>query len=127
MPNLTNSQRNLLSLANQLSQNLIFDTGNVNKDVSIDLPGVGVDASVDVGFDTGTGQEPNPTPPSCPAPQTLKEVLRCLLNEQVEVTTPFGPVSGTLIAVKEDYIVLVEADGSQVLVRMDKIELVSEV
>ncbi|MUK87444.1 DUF2642 domain-containing protein [Ornithinibacillus sp. L9] len=59
-------------------------------------------------------------------PRTLREVLLSLINEQVQVTTPFGPITGTLLVVKCDYIVIVEASGAQVLVPIDKIELVSE-
>ncbi|SFB05789.1 Protein of unknown function [Lentibacillus halodurans] len=126
MANLTNRQRNLLQLANQLSQNLV-DVNNtntntntnssLNNNVSIDLPGFDLNAGLNLGLGRGNGTD---------TPTTLREVLMELVNEQVEVTTPFGPVSGTLIAVRDDYIVLIETNGNQVLVRIENIELVSE-
>ncbi|WP_161493835.1 DUF2642 domain-containing protein [Virgibacillus necropolis] len=51
-------------------------------------------------------------------------MLRNLVNQQVQVTTPFGTVTGTLIAVKYNYIVISESSGNQVLVRTEKIEFV---
>ncbi|MFD2760010.1 DUF2642 domain-containing protein [Lentibacillus juripiscarius] len=123
---MTNRQRNLLNLVNQLSQNLINDTSSVNSNLSVDLPRFDFNAGVNVDVGTGSGTD-TPTEPAPPqGPSTVREVLMNLVNEQVEVTTPFGPVSGTLLAVKNDYIVLIEADGSQALVRIPKIELVSE-
>ncbi|RYG74246.1 DUF2642 domain-containing protein [Lentibacillus lipolyticus] len=128
---LTNRQKYLLQLTNQLSQNLIASNNTntnandaeVRNNVSVDLPGFDFNAGFNFDFDTETEApaEPTPTPDST----TLRDVLMDLVNEQVEVTTPFGPVTGTLIAVKSDYIVLIDADGSQVLVRMENIELVS--
>ncbi len=127
---LTNRQRYLLQLTNQLSQNLITTNNTdananngVSNNVSIDFPGFEFNAGIDFGFDTGAEAPSEPTP--TPDTTSLRDVLMDLVNEQVEVTTPFGPVTGTLISVKSDYIVLIEADGSQVLVRIEKIELVS--
>jgi len=121
---LTDRQRNLLTLANQLSQNLVNNSGNnsgLNTDFSVDLPGLGLDV------DLNMGRRPSPTPPSPPTPPTtMREVLLSLVNEQVAVTTPFDVITGTLIAVRDDYIVVIENSGAQVLVRIDKIELVSE-
>lgn len=57
---------------------------------------------------------------------TLRQVLLNLLNEQVQITTPFGVMTGTLLAVKRDYIVLIDAAGDQILIPLKKIELVSE-
>lgn len=57
---------------------------------------------------------------------TFRDVLLSLVNEQIEVTTPFGIITGTLIAVREDYIVLIEDIGDQVHVQISKIELVTE-
>ena len=124
MPSLTNRQRNLLNLINQLSQN--------TSTVLESRPGFGVDfPSVDFNIDLGgistTPSIPSPgngsTRPSTPT--TMRELLMTLVNEQVEVATPFGNVAGLLLAVRDDYIVLVE-NGAQVLVRMEAIELVSE-
>jgi len=126
---LTDRQRNLLTLANQLSLNLINTPGNnsssnsgINTDVSVDLPGLDLDVDLNLGR-----RRPDPTPPTPPAPPaTIREVLLSLVNEQVAITTPFDVVSGTLIAVRDDYIVVIENTGAQALIRIDKIELVSE-
>lgn len=119
MPQLTNRQRYLLELLNQLSQNSNSDN-RLNPNFSIDLPEINVDLG---GINLGGGTS---TPPGQPNdPTTVREVLQNLVNEQVEVTTPFGAVTGTLIAVRDDYIVLIES-GEQVLVRIEKIELVNE-
>ncbi|WP_010529275.1 hypothetical protein [Lentibacillus jeotgali] len=125
MVNLTNRQRGLLRLANQLSQNLNNDNTDNGLNFSVDLPGFDFDAGFNV--DLGTDDETvTPVDPSPSTPETLRDVLLELQNEQVEVTTPFGPVTGTVISVQNDYVVLVEADGSQVLVPIESIELVSE-
>lgn len=128
MPELTNRQRALLGLLNQLSQNntSLIDRATTTG-VEVDFPSV--DFNVDFGGISidrrPTPPTPNPsTPPTSPA--SIRELLLSLVNEQVEVTVPFGPLTGVLLAVRNDYIVLVEADGSQVLIRIDKIELVSE-
>lgn len=125
MPSLTNRQRNLLNLINQLSQNTSTVLQN-RTGFEIDFPSV--DLNVDLGGvstspPTGTPPGNGPTPPGTPT--TMRELLMTLINEQVEVTTPFGTVSGLLLAVKDDYIVIIE-NGSQVLVRIEAIELVSE-
>ncbi|WP_420843800.1 DUF2642 domain-containing protein [Lentibacillus sediminis] len=63
----------------------------------------------------------------CPphAPRTRRELLCSLVGEQVTVTTPFAPITGTLIAVRCDYIVIIEGTGEQVLVRIDSVVLVN--
>lgn len=48
------------------------------------------------------------------------------MNELVEITTPFGTITGTLLQVLDDYIVMLENTGDRVLARIDKIELVNE-
>lgn len=130
MSPLTDRQRNLLNLANQLSQNLITTSSNLNKNISIDLPGLNLDTGLNLGRDrseTPPETDPEqPEVPDAPTPTTMRDVLLSLVNEQVEVTTPFGIVTGTLLAVRDDYIVIVENTGSQVLVRIDNIELVSD-
>lgn len=118
---LTNSQTNLLGLVNQLSQNLATNNG-LDAGLSLDLPGLDVDVDLDI--NVGGEGETDTTPPDTPT--TLREVLLSLVNEQVQVTTPFGTVTGTLIVVRSDYIVIIEGTGDQVLVRIDKIEFVSE-
>lgn len=124
LPQLTDRQRNLLRLINQMSQNTTSVLER-SADYSVEFP------SVDLNVDLGgvSRSRPPATPPSTPAPPTvpttLIELLLSLVNEQVEVTTPIGAVSGLLLMVRDDYIVLIE-DGSQVLIRIEKIELVSE-
>ncbi|WP_405096837.1 DUF2642 domain-containing protein [Oceanobacillus sp. FSL H7-0719] len=127
MPQLTDRQRNLLNLINQMSQNTSSALA-ANSGVEIDFPSV--DLNVDLGGISITPPStiPTPTPPTPDptTPGTLRELLLTLVNEQVQVTTPFGEVSGLLLAVRDDFIALVDA-GSQVLIRIDKIELVSEI
>ncbi|QQK79603.1 DUF2642 domain-containing protein [Salicibibacter cibi] len=69
-----------------------------------------------------------PTNNACPpdSPTTIRELLCTLVGDQVQVTTPFGEVTGTLISVEDDYIVMVDDTGAQVLVRIDAIEFLSE-
>ncbi|MBN6205207.1 DUF2642 domain-containing protein [Ralstonia pickettii] len=111
----------MLNLINQMSQNTT-SVIRTNSDFAIDFPSV--DLNIDLGgISTSTPPETPPTDPTTPS--TLRELLLTLVNEQVQVTTPFGAVSGLLLAVRDDYIVLVE-EGSQVLVRTEQIELVSE-
>src|SRR5690625_4485904 len=82
---------------------------------------------VNVGIDLGLGGGKKPDKPCIPStPTTLKEVIKSLVNEQIQVTTPFGEVTGTLIAVKDDYIVIIDMMRDQTLVRIDKIELINE-
>ncbi|MEN1967134.1 DUF2642 domain-containing protein [Lentibacillus sp. N15] len=118
---LTNRQRELLNFLNQLSQSI--SNSGLSNDFSLNLPGLNVDFDVDIGG-SGSGGGTIPTPPD--TPKTIRDVLMNLLNEQVQITTPFDTVTGTLIAVKDDYVVLVEGNGDQTLVRIDKIEFVGE-
>ncbi|MEW9677363.1 DUF2642 domain-containing protein [Lentibacillus sp. L22] len=119
---LTDRQRDLLNYLNQLSQSLA--NSGLNNDFSLNLPGLNVDFDVDVGRNRSGGGT-SPTPPN--TPKTMRDVLINAINEQVQITTPFDTVTGTLIAVKNDYVVLVENTGEQTLVRIDKIEFVSEI
>ncbi|MFD1065875.1 DUF2642 domain-containing protein [Oceanobacillus locisalsi] len=131
MANLTDRQRRLLSLLNQLSQNVVTtnsanDTNNdstLSNNFSLNLPGFSLDAdhNLNLGFGNWGGRKPSP--PSTPT--NIREVLLSLVNEQVQVTTPFDTISGTLIAVQDDYVVIIEASGAQALVRIEKIEFVS--
>jgi hypothetical protein len=52
--------------------------------------------------------------------------LLTLLNEQVQISTPFDTLTGTLMAVQNDYVVLVESTGSLVFVAISQIETVTE-
>ena len=132
MPNLTERQRNLLRLLNMLSQNLteanLTDSG-LSNNFSIGLPGFNFESNLNLGSGAGAGDEngdeETPAPPGS-EPETILDVLRNLRNEQVELTTPFGTVTGTLIFVGNDFVVLAEADGNRVLVRVYKIELVRD-
>lgn len=58
--------------------------------------------------------------------QTLRAFLTNLLNEQVTMSTPLEPITGTLIAVQRDYVVVVESDGSLVLIPLSQIQTVTE-
>ncbi|MDL4839756.1 DUF2642 domain-containing protein [Aquibacillus rhizosphaerae] len=120
---LTNRQTRLLELLNQMTQNLTTNNG-LNTDVSLDLPGLDLDANLNVG--EGETSTPSPVIPTPTTPTTLREVLLSLVNEQVQITTPFGTITGTLLLVRNDYIAIIENTGDQTLVRMDKIEFVSE-
>lgn len=109
-----------MQILNSLS---LGNTNGINS--SLNLPGLDVDLGVDIdvgGNDVDNGTD-TPTPGT---PTTLREVLMDLVNEQVQITTPFGAVSGTLLLVRDDYVVIVESTGAQVLVRIEKIEFVSE-
>lgn len=63
-------------------------------------------------------------PISWKLPITKRELLSSLIGKQIEVSTPFGFLSGTLLASKKDYIVLIDETDAQVLVRIKKIETV---
>ena len=70
------------------------------------------------GFTIGNGGSSNPT--------TAARLLNSLMNETISVTVPFQTITGTLIAIRSDYIVLVESDGSIVEIPIENIEFVSE-
>ncbi|WP_085523142.1 DUF2642 domain-containing protein [Tuberibacillus sp. Marseille-P3662] len=117
-------QRVLLTLLNQISQNLgnlnTNASNTTNSNISIDFPGIDVDVSLpDLNPST-------PSTPSDPQPDTIREVLLNLLNQQVEVTLAFDTITGTLSSVQDDYVVIIEGDGSLVLVPINQIELVNE-
>lgn len=58
--------------------------------------------------------------------QTLRAFLTNLLNEQVSISTPLEPITGTLIAVQRDYVDVVESDGSLALIPLAQIQTVTE-
>lgn len=70
-----------------------------------------------------------PSVPSLPIspsqPTTIRNFLLRNVNNSVEVTTPNETLSGTLIAVENDYIAMVSS-GELFLVRLDKIESAQE-
>ncbi|MGN7284271.1 hypothetical protein ACTHP3_04880 [Shouchella rhizosphaerae] len=55
----------------------------------------------------------------------IRDVLLGLVGMPVQVTTPFSVLTGTLLSVQTDYIVLIEDTGSQVHIRLDEIEAAS--
>ncbi|WP_068672577.1 DUF2642 domain-containing protein [Oceanobacillus sp. Castelsardo] len=124
---LTERQRNLLQFINQLNQNLISDRLNSNGLIDFDF---------NLGFNLGgnnggttppdNGNGGTTPPPGNETPTTIRESLLSLIGEQVEITTPFGVINGTLLNVQDDYVVMIEGNGDRTLVRMEKIELVSE-
>lgn len=71
------------------------------------------------------GRRPVPTPVPV-EPTTMRGLLASLVNENVQITTPFDTLTGTLIAVQNDYIALVGTDGEVFLVAIAKIQAVSE-
>ena len=108
---LSKKQSALIGLLNQMSQSLANnDPSTISAGVDINLGGISFP----------------PCPPSPGTPTTLREVLLSLVNEQVQITTPFGAVTGTILSVNQDYVVLFENSGDQVLIRIDKIEFISE-
>ncbi|TCN27844.1 uncharacterized protein DUF2642 [Mesobacillus foraminis] len=69
-------------------------------------------------------------PPTIPAPiipATIRGLLSDLLNEQIQITTPFTTLTGTVISVEMDYVAMVEPGGELYFVRLDKINTVTRV
>ncbi|WP_152657824.1 DUF2642 domain-containing protein [Oceanobacillus sp. CFH 90083] len=125
MANLTDRQRNLLGLLNLLSQNTFnnnstSDDSTLSNSFSLNLPGLNLDLDQSLNLDFGFGRGRTPATPT-----TIREVLLGLVNEQVQVTTPFDTITGTLLNVQNDYITMIEASGAQVLTQIEKIEFVS--
>ncbi|GEO24327.1 hypothetical protein AAC03nite_01120 [Alicyclobacillus acidoterrestris] len=58
-------------------------------------------------------------------PRNIRQVLLGLLNQNVTITTPFEPVTGTLTAVERDYVVVLETTGNTVLIPIAQIESVT--
>lgn len=58
-------------------------------------------------------------------PRNLRRLLESLLNQSVVVTTEYEPISGTLIAVRSDYIVVVESTANVTLIPINQIEYVT--
>ncbi len=125
LANLTDRQRNLLGLLNLLSQNTFnnnstSDDSTLSNSFSLNLPGLNLDLDQSLNLDFGFGRGRTPATPT-----TIREVLLGLVNEQVQVTTPFDTITGTLLNVQNDYITMIEASGAQVLTQIEKIEFVS--
>ncbi len=111
-----------------------LDTRNLRNDLNDQVNAAVESAVQDVFTQLSTyiaslfpGRRPVPAPTPTPVePTTLSGLLESLINESVQVTTPFDTLTGTVIAVQNDYIALVGTDGEVFLVAIDKIEAVSE-
>ncbi|WP_165351744.1 DUF2642 domain-containing protein [Priestia megaterium] len=114
---LSSAQRTeLLRRLLELPQNLTNSVTNSSSgNISLDLPGVDVNINLPL---LGTGASTPSTPTD------LRSYLSTLLNEQVEITTPGDTNTGTLVAVKSDYIALIESSGTTVLIPISSIETV---
>ncbi|SES93035.1 Protein of unknown function [Salinibacillus kushneri] len=122
---LTDRQRTLLRMFNQMMlQNLpVNNTNGTTENNLSDLVDFNFDLDVSLGGNDGANGDDDA---GADTPATIRDVLVDLTNESVEVTTTFGPVSGTLIAVEDDYIALIDSAGDTVLVPINQIEYVSE-
>lgn len=113
-------QRALSTILNQISQTLknlnANDSENSDPNISINVPGI------DLGITLPNLLPSAPTAPTTSQPSMLREALLNYLNEQIAVTTAFDTITGTLSAVETDYIVIVEGNGSIVLIPIDQIE-----
>ncbi|MFB5191990.1 DUF2642 domain-containing protein [Alicyclobacillus fastidiosus] len=58
-------------------------------------------------------------------PANLRQALLRLLNQNVVITTQFESITGTLIRVERDYVVIVETTSNVVLIPIRKIESVT--
>lgn len=101
----------------ELSQSLTSSTNTSLVNFSLDLPGLDLNLNLPI---PGTGSSTSSTPTN------LRSYLLTLVNEQVEITTPGDTNTGTLVAVKSDYIVLVESTGTTVFIPISSIETVRE-
>ncbi|WP_432694416.1 hypothetical protein ACRBU7_27300 (plasmid) [Priestia aryabhattai] len=68
-----------------------------------------------------------PDPCNCTPTDDLRNYLLTLQSQRVRITTSSDEFSGILLAVKLDYIVLVENQGSLVLIPNSKIRTVAEI
>jgi len=107
----------LLQRLLELSQSLTSSTNTSLGNLSLDLPGLDLNLNLPI---PGTGSSTPSTPTN------LRSYLLTLVNEQVEITTPGDTNTGTLVAVKSDYIVLVESTGTTVFIPISSIETVRE-
>ncbi|WP_368780988.1 DUF2642 domain-containing protein [Alicyclobacillus fastidiosus] len=90
--------------------------GNVN----INATGIGNIGGSDL-LDTIEGLFP--VRPQGPA--NLRQALLHLLDQNVVITTQFESITGTLIRVERDYVVVVETTSNIVLIPIRKIESVT--
>lgn len=107
----------LLRRLNALSQNLTTTTTTAGSDLlDLSLPGLNLDINLpDLGL-IGTT-----------TPTSIRSLLSSLVGEQVLIATPYDPqLSGTLLSVESDYVILVQTDGSLDYVNISKIESVTK-
>lgn len=106
----------LLRRLNALSQNLTTTTTAGSDLLDLSLPGLNLDINLpDLGL-LGTT-----------TPTSIRSLLSSLVGEQVLIATPYDPqLSGTLLSVESDYIILVQTDGSLDYVNISKIESVTK-
>lgn len=105
----------LLRRLNALSQNLTTTTAGSDL-LDLSLPGLNLDINLpDLGL-LGTT-----------TPTSIRSLLSSLVGEQVLIATPYDPqLSGTLLSVESDYVILVQTDGSLDYVNISKIESVTK-
>lgn len=70
-----------------------------------------------------TGVEPC----TCGPTDDFRNYLLTLQSQEVRITTSSEEFSGILLAVKSDYVVFIENQGSQVLIPISRIRTVSEI
>jgi len=111
----TQAKRDLLRRLLQLPQSQTTSTTTADANLSLDLPGINIDLNVGT-----SGTTPSIT--------SIRDTLLTLLNKEVTIETSSGEdITGTLIAVKSDYVVLVAAvTQSLVFVRIPRIVSVQE-
>ncbi|WP_280169448.1 hypothetical protein [Priestia megaterium] len=112
----------LLQRLLDLSQNVTNTTTSSLGNVSVDLGNLG---GIDLTLPNLRSLLCPSSPPSTPT--DMSSYLSTLLNKQVEILTPGGPNTGTLAAVKTDYIALIGSTGTTTLIPMSSIEGVREI
>ncbi|GIO21494.1 DUF2642 domain-containing protein [Oceanobacillus sp. J11TS1] len=123
--NTTTNDANTANIANILNPSNLNLDSSLSNSFSLDLLGL-LRLAADFNLDLGIGNGGGGTPGNPGNPTKMREILQGLVNKPVQVTTPFDTISGTLLGVLEDYIVIIEETGSQVLVALDKIEFVGQ-
>ncbi|WP_043978861.1 DUF2642 domain-containing protein [Priestia megaterium] len=94
------ARQELLRRLLQLSQSQTTSSTTADANLSLDLPGINIDLNM--------GSSSLPSLPSSPI--SMRDTLLTLLNKEVTIETSSGEdITGTLIAVKTDYVALVAA------------------
>lgn len=109
----------LLRRLNALTQNLTnttdASTATGGDLLDLNLPGLSLDIDL-----------PNLGSLFPSTPNSIRSLLSSLVGKQVVIATPYDPqLSGTVLSVESDYVVLVETDGSLDYVNISKIETVT--